>query len=69
MSMLIDRARARIRAYRHHAHKWLHEGHSYAHLAYFGGVFYEGHGFYSGMGGILLIMGIAMVVLGDGGEA
>lgn len=44
---------------------WLIEhGHGYAHLAYFGGVFVEGHGFYSTMGGVLLLMGIAAIFVG-----
>lgn len=45
-------------------HKAIHYGHGYAHLAYFGGVFIEGHGFYSTMGGVLLFMGIAALFVG-----
>lgn len=49
-----------------HGADWtIHEGSHYAHLAYFGGVFFEGHGFYSMMGGLLLILGVAALFDGE----
>ena len=57
--------KVRVERYRHNAHTWLHEGHSFAHLAYFAGVFWEGHGFYSSMGGVLLLMGVVAMFLGE----
>ena len=44
-----------------HDPKWLHKGHSYAHLVYFGAVFVEGHGLYGSMGEILLIFGVLSI--------
>lgn len=40
----------------------LHEGTKTAHLIYFGSVFFEGHGVYSSMGGILFLLGAAAVI-------
>ena len=50
-------SRDRLRDAKHHATHFVHEGHTYAHLAYFAGVFCEGHGFYSTMAGIMFIIG------------
>jgi hypothetical protein len=55
-----------VAAVRHQAHHYLHEGHNYAHLAYFGGVFIEGHGFYSGVAGVLFVITGVMTFAGDG---
>lgn len=62
---IVKAAKARWLNYRHHAHKYLHEGHHYAHLAYFGGVFIEGHGFYSSMGGVLFVLVLVSSFVGD----
>ena len=37
----------------------------YAHLVYFGAVFFEGHGVYSAMGGVLLLLGTLAVLVGE----
>lgn len=52
-----------------HGSAWVvHEGSHYAHLAYFGSVFVEGHGFYSSMGGVLLLLGIAAMFMPNIGD-
>lgn len=47
----------------------LHEGHGFAHLLYCVAVFFEGHGLYSIMGGVLAAIGFAMLVIGSEGDA
>lgn len=41
--------------------KWLHDGHSYAHLLYFAAVFVQGHGVYAYVAGGLLATGLMLV--------
>lgn len=55
--------RAKFIALRDHEVRWLHDGHRYAHLAYFGAVFVEGHGIYATMGGVLLVTGLLMIII------
>lgn len=55
----------RFIAYRHHAHKYLHEGHHYAHLAYFGTLYVEGHSLYSNIGGVLFVLLLISSFVGD----
>lgn len=64
MRAVLSRVAERYRNIRHGSHKWLHHGHNYAHLAYVGGVFVEGHGFYASMGGVLFILGVVAIVVG-----
>lgn len=53
--------KAKLASAREYKPHWLHDGHAWAHLAYFGAVFVEGHGIYASMGGILLVIGLLMI--------
>ncbi len=60
------KARMTIASRREHQPHWLHPGHEYAHLAYFAAVFIEGHGVYASMGGLLLLIGVALIFFKEG---
>lgn len=47
-------------------HDIIHEGQPIAHLGYFAAVFFEGHGVYSSMGGLLFVMGSLAILFKDG---
>lgn len=64
LKVVVRHVRVRLSHY-HHA---LHEGHNWAHLAYFGAVFVEGHGVYSTMGGVLLLIGVCTAIATGEGE-
>ncbi len=46
-------------------HDIVHEGQPIAHLGYFAAVFFEGHGYYAGMGGVLFVLGTAALIFKD----
>lgn len=57
----------KLHAVRHRKPKLLHEGHEYAHLAYFAAVFVGGHGVYAYVAGVLFLTG-AMLLFFEEGE-
>lgn len=46
--------------------RWLHDGHEFAHLAYFGTLFATGTGIYAKVAGVLFITGALLVFFRDG---
>lgn len=64
---MLDRLKAYREKLRHsRAPEVLHEGHGFAHLVYCVAVFFEGHGLYALMGGILALFTLALLF--SGGE-